>query len=81
MGGLGLFGFNVLTKGGKKIMLQIMQAGDIYHCHHCHKYYRYRGEVTGCMGNDCCHGADHQLTEDEVWKYLQEEKKILGINR
>ena len=49
-------------------MMQIMLKGHIYHCKHCHKSYRYRGEVTGCFGADCCHGSDQILTPDEVWK-------------
>jgi len=57
-------------------MLQAILKGEIYHCHHCHKSYRYRGEATGCMGSDCCHGADQQITPDEVWK---EHKRIQKI--
>ena len=58
-------------------MIQIMVAGQIYHCRFCHKDFRYRGEVTGCS-QDCCHGADVMLTPDEVWKEYKEKEYNLN---
>ena len=61
-------------------MMRELQAGETYHCNHCHKSYRYRGEVTGCIGADCCHGADVQLTPDEIWKEKKDRVKTILQN-
>ncbi len=54
--------------------MQVMTKGMVYHCRHCHKSYRYCGEVTGCSGSDCCHGADEPLTPAAVWKEYKKPK-------
>lgn len=56
-------------------MVQILLKDSVYHCKHCHKSYKYRGEVTGCFGADCCHGADQMLTSEEIWKEYKKRQK------
>uniref|UniRef100_A0A6M3JNF5 Uncharacterized protein n=1 Tax=viral metagenome TaxID=1070528 RepID=A0A6M3JNF5_9ZZZZ len=58
--------------------MQIMVKGQIYHCRFCHKDYRYRGMTTGC-GQDCCHGADEQLTPNESFKEFEKQQQRFKI--